>query len=72
MRLANLTPDAVYPVIRCLVHSYHRYKRNYLFSTSSIALTRLQRWFTCVQLTYTYLQKSLFPFFFVAHYKIVS
>lgn len=47
---ANLTPDAVYPVIRCPIHSYHRYKRNYLFLTSSIALTRLHHWFTFVQL----------------------
>src|SRR5690554_4496059 len=44
MRLAHLIPDAVYSVIRCPVHSCHRYKRNYLFSTSSIALTRLHRW----------------------------
>lgn len=43
MRLAILTPDAMYPVIRCPVHSYYRYKRNYLFLTSSIALTRLHR-----------------------------
>ena len=50
MRLAHLIPDAVYPVIRCPVHSYHRHKRNYLFLTSSFALTRLHHWFTCVQL----------------------
>jgi hypothetical protein len=59
--LANLTPDVMYPVIRFLrdkwyshfIHSRYtrrRYPRSYLFSTSSIALTRLHHWFTFVQL----------------------
>jgi len=48
--LANLTPDAMYPVIRFPVHFARRYPRNYLLLTSSIAFTRLHHWFTCVQL----------------------
>jgi hypothetical protein len=49
--LANLTPDAAYPVVRCPVHFARRYPRRYLLLTSSFAFTRLQHWFTYVQLT---------------------
>lgn len=50
----------------------HKYKRSYLFLTSFIAFTRLLHWFIFIQLLYSHLQKSLFPFFFIAHNKIVS
>ena len=38
VRLANLTPDAVYPVTRYPIHSCHRYNRSYLLSTSPLPL----------------------------------
>lgn len=38
------------------------YKRNYPFSTSSFALTRLPNRFILIQLYHVHLRKSLFPF----------
>lgn len=43
----------------------HRYNRNYLFLTSSFALTRLLRWFICIQLIVfapTEVAASVFPY----------
>ena len=50
----------------------HKYERGYLFLTSFIALRGLIIGSFSFGSSYSRLQNSLIPFFFIAHHKIVS
>ena len=58
LKSCQLTPDVMQSLIRSPIALGHRYKRNYLFSTSLYYITRLQSLIHSIQLINNHLRRS--------------